>query len=1274
MKYPRRARLSQPVYRALRLIVLAAVLAASVSALAAFKNAVEAANAAGALQQTQDAPARLSSAAGKQDTEAQKIKKNLKRYDTVKLDAKQAAEDVRKGGKLILSTPQATLELELEPNDLRGTDYRAEETRDDGDVRALATDAPVRTFKGKVRGKENSAARFTIDRGTVEGLILMDGEKFFVERKQKYAESAAPTDFLLYKESDVIEDSTAACDTSVGEKIKQAGGVVSLADSGETLAASGVAGAIPLNREIKIATEADYEYVRAFGDSESTNDEILSVLNLIEGVYQNELGLSFSVVYQHTWATTDDPYQSTSPSPALVEFKNYWNTNFAHISRDVAHRWTGKDLDGDLIGVAEIGAVCLTPSKSYGLSQILFDIDIKIGITAHELGHNLGATHPDQDPAAINCNNTIMQSFVGYSRSFCSYSREQIAAYVDNNASCLARTFTLSGRITSEAFSSDMTLTVTGAKTRTYPVSNVGATRDFTIRGLTAGTYTVTLSGSYQEVTPASRTVTIVDGNATGVDFAVTLKRFKVGGRLVDANNAGIGGVTVSISTPAALVAQTVSDANGNFMFEVPALREYRVTPYSPNGSFTPFDGSTGTLTEDKLNLNFVGTIRTPPPTPTPTPTPTPIPGLSGSIAFVGEDRSASQNLRNIQLVDADGSNLSNLTDDELQSGMPSWSPDGSTLAFVRNNYVYLMNADGSDLRRLTATHERENYPVWSPDGSKLLISKYFQGFYVVSADGKTQTKLSAGGMEPSWSPDGTKIAYAVGLYAADHIYVMNADGTGQTPLTSGYGGFGSPKWSPDGKKLLFVGPAPTGGGAQIMSMNPDGSGRVALTTPGANLEPSWSPDGTKIVFNRGGDIYIMRSDGSDLTRVTSGARYDMNPVWRSAPAPRRSSFQFAATDFQAGEGDGQATITIERVGDSVGAVSVDFSVIDDPAAVSCADTSNNHGAAYARCDYATVVETLTFAPGEMQKKISVPLIDDAFVEGAETVKFRLSNTMGATIGASGTSTLTIQDNDAGQAQNPIFTTPFFVRQQYLDFLSREPEAGEPWSGVLARCANPLNLDPNSPSALCDRLIVSQSFFGSPEFRIKGLYVFAFYRLAFNRLPQYEEIIADMRRVSGATAAEVYAKRAAFAESFTQRREFRTLYGTSDDWSYVSSLMNRYNLQQITTPDPANPDGTAKVVLTRGDLTTLLGANFSQPQKLSRPQVLRAILQSDEVAAAEYNGAFVAMQYYGYLRRTPEEEGYRAWLKVINQDPQNVRVMVNGFMNSTEYRLRFGQP
>ena len=76
---------------------------------------------------------------------------------------------------------------------------------------------------------------------------------------------------------------------------------------------------------------------------------------------------------------------------------------------------------------------------------------------------------------------------------------------------------------------------------------------------------------------------------------------------------------------------------------------------------------------------------------------------------------------------------------------------------------------------------------------------------------------------------------------------------------------------------------------------------------------------------------------------------------------------------------------------------------------------------------------------------------------------------------------------------------------------------------------------------------------------------------------------------------------------------------------------------------------------------------------LTRAQVLRAIADSDEVGAAEYNRAFVAMQYYGYLRRTPETAGYNDWLNYLNAHPSDFRTMVNGFMNSQEYRLRFGE-
>jgi glucose/arabinose dehydrogenase len=379
---------------------------------------------------------------------------------------------------------------------------------------------------------------------------------------------------------------------------------------------------------------------------------------------------------------------------------------------------------------------------------------------------------------------------------------------------------------------------------------------------------------------------------------------------------------------------------------------------------------------------------------------------------------------------------------------------------------------------------------------------------------------------------------------------------------------------------------------------------------------------------------------------------------------PEAPRLQFSQPAYGFSEGAARATAVITRTGDAGFAVSAKFETIDDPAAVPC---STANGTAYARCDYSTTVDTITFAPGEVSKEISIPLVDDAHVEGNETLRLRLGDVSGvAALGEPSTATLTITDNDTTAGANPIFTTPFFVRMHYLDFLSREPEAGEPWSAILNACPN-VNNDPS-----CDRITVSQSFFGAPEFRLKGLFVYNFYRVAFNRRPDYTEIIPDMRSVTGQTPADTFNRRAAFPVSFVQRPEFKTAYDSLSNTAYVNALLDRYGLQQITAPDPQNPEGSARVTLTRAELINRLGTTGAQA--MTRAQVLRAIVESDEIVALEFRGAFVAMQYYGYLRRTPEEAGYQDWLRVITQDPNNIRVMVNGFMNSTEYYLRFGRP
>ena len=363
-----------------------------------------------------------------------------------------------------------------------------------------------------------------------------------------------------------------------------------------------------------------------------------------------------------------------------------------------------------------------------------------------------------------------------------------------------------------------------------------------------------------------------------------------------------------------------------------------------------------------------------------------------------------------------------------------------------------------------------------------------------------------------------------------------------------------------------------------------------------------------------------------------------------------QSWLQFSNSNYTVAENEGRAMITVSRTGDISGVATVEYSTIDNPALVRC-DVAN--GRAYARCDYSTTIDTLRFAPGETQKSFTIPIVDDAYVEGAETVQIALSNATGTALGGQSTVTLTITDNDTAAGVNPIFNIAFFVRQQYLDFLSREPEQSglDAWTGVLSRCPN-VNNDPH-----CDRTEVSSSFFRSDEFQLKGYFVYRFYKVSFGRLPNYGEIITDMRSVAVQTGAEVTAKKEAFTNAWIQRSEFRTAYDPlTDAASFVDKLLQ-----------------TVGVTLTGAVTRDSLVQDLRNGAK-TRAGVVRAIVEHPDVDRKEYNGAFVAMQYFGYLRRDPDLDGYNAWLRVINANPLDYRTMVDGFSNSTEYKLRFGQP
>ncbi|HEV2798884.1 MAG TPA: Calx-beta domain-containing protein [Pyrinomonadaceae bacterium] len=498
-------------------------------------------------------------------------------------------------------------------------------------------------------------------------------------------------------------------------------------------------------------------------------------------------------------------------------------------------------------------------------------------------------------------------------------------------------------------------------------------------------------------------------------------------------------------------------------------------------------------------------------------------------------------------------------------------------------------------------------------------------------------------------------------------LYLANLTGAQVVPPNNSNGeGFGTLTLSLDEKKAsVDLNPGTLSGfqrQAHIhSSTGPGANGPIQFTLPSGlvrNFLITLTP--AQVQLLKAGQLYF--DVHTDL--FTGGEiRGQLLPL----PPP---AVQFSAASYSVEESAGQIILTVTRAGDTSGALSVDYQTSDtDTFTVGCSDTVNNRGGAYARCDFATAVGTVSFAPGETSKNITIPIIDDAIVEADENFHVRLTNAVGATLNTNSTIAVTIRDNDQAGQPNPVVSSfSFFVRQQYLDFLSREPDQNgfNAWLGLLNGCPDAFN-GPSTPSG-CDRIYVSgEGFFRSQEFQLKGFYVFRFYKVAFNRLPEYSEVVSDMSFVAGRTAEEVYARKAQLATLITQRQEFQTLYDEISNAQYVSVLMNRYNLQEVVTPDPASPDGSLKVTLTSTELTNRLNANT-----LTRAQVLRAVADSDAVSTAEFNHAFVGMQYYGYLRRKPDQDGFNAWLSVLQSG--DVRTMVNGFLNSTEYKLRFGQP
>jgi hypothetical protein len=246
----------------------------------------------------------------------------------------------------------------------------------------------------------------------------------------------------------------------------------------------------------------------------------------------------------------------------------------------------------------------------------------------------------------------------------------------------------------------------------------------------------------------------------------------------------------------------------------------------------------------------------------------------------------------------------------------------------------------------------------------------------------------------------------------------------------------------------------------------------------------------------------------------------------------------------------------------------------------------------------------------------------------------------------------------SGDNRNPLDTAEYFVRQEYVDVLGREPdEAGfNYWSdqinacGGEARCVNTRRRD------------IAAAFFIAQEFQQSGSYVYNVYAGALGRRPAFAEYSSDRQQVVGGPSLE--PEKAAFAASFVQRAEFVSKYqANTNGASFVDALID--NVRQTSGVDLAARSG--------GLLSAYnAGATLNE----SRALTLRAVTDDAAFQQAQYNPAFVLTEYFAYLRRGAEEGGYNFWLNVLNDsgsngNSANYRGMVCSFVTSAEYQRRF---